>query len=119
MVTTLLNLRIKCVLKYSAFVILFLVIFYYLKPLSHSYSPVDRSEWYKAAVAGIGGSNNGYHNSQNLVEKLRPKLVTSNSSDHHGEPVWNELNVARSQQEVFDREEGYKLFAFNTLVRYS
>ena len=114
MVTTLLNLRVKCVLKYSAFVILFLVLFYYLRSLGHSYSPVDKSEWLKGVAVG---SSNNYHNSQNLVEKLRPKLVTSNSSDHHGEPVWNELNVARSQQEVYEREEGYKLFAFNTLVR--
>jgi hypothetical protein len=87
MVTTLLNLRVKCVLKYSAFVIFFLVSFYYLRSISHSFSPVSKNSHWHKDVDSLSDSN-GYKNSQNLVEKLRPKLVTSNTSDHHGEPIW-------------------------------
>ena len=120
MVTTLLNLRVKCALKYSAFVILFLISFYYLRSVSYTVgNPVIHigNVWHKSVGDSDNTDINGYKNSQKLVEKLRPKLVTSNTSDHHGEPVWNELNIARSQQEVTEREEGYKQFAFNTLVR--
>ena len=50
-----------------------------------------------------------YKNSETLVEKLRPKLKPSDN-------IWNDLGVARNNEEVLIREQGYKDFAFNTLV---
>lgn len=57
-------------------------------------------------------NNNGYENSDNLRERLKPKLV---SPDHNG-VIWDDVGAARSQEDVRKREEGYKMFAFNTLV---
>ena len=126
MVTTLLNCRVKCALKYLSFVIFVLLSFYYLRSVNNV------SVWQKSADSSsslpekqfpsrpndLFRQDSGYKNSKSLVEKLRPKLVTSNPLDHPDQPVWNDLGVARNQLEVQIREEGYKVFAFNTLVRY-
>ena len=53
-------------------------------------------------------SDSSYQNSQTLVERLKPKLQQKD--------VWNDLGVARNNQEVLERERGYKDFSFNTLV---
>ena len=52
--------------------------------------------------------SDSYQNSQTLVERLKPKLQQKD--------VWNDLGVARNNQEVLERERGYKDFSFNTLV---
>ena len=61
----------------------------------------------------------GYKNSKTLVEKLRPKLKSGSKLQPVGGAsgdVWNDLGVARNNEEVLMREKGYKDFAFNTLV---
>lgn len=61
----------------------------------------------------------GYKNSKTLVEKLRPKLKSGSKPQPVGGAsgdVWNDLGVARNNEEVLMREKGYKDFAFNTLV---
>ena len=61
----------------------------------------------------------GYKNSKTLVEKLRPKLKSGSKPQPAGGAsgdVWNDLGVARNNEEVLMREKGYKDFAFNTLV---
>jgi hypothetical protein len=132
MVTTLLNCRVKCALKYLSFVLLLLVSFYYWHKSADSSSSLKiaySSSGHKSAESSsldhksvsrpndLFRQDGGYKNSKSLVEKLRPKLVTSNPLDHPDQPVWNDLGVARNQLEVQIREEGYKVFAFNTLVR--
>ena len=65
------------------------------------------------------GDGHGYKNSETLVEKLRPKLKSGSKPQPAGgasSDVWNDLGVARNNEEVLMREKGYKDFAFNTLV---
>ena len=50
----------------------------------------------------------GFQNSQQLVDKLKP-AVNENE-------LWNDMGVARNNEEVAIRERGYRDFAFNTLV---
>ena len=68
---------------------------------------------------------NGYQNSKTLQEKLKPKLSRKilppgagaiSGLDETGEALWNDLGAAKSNRDVAIREEGYKKFAFNTLV---
>lgn len=63
-----------------------------------------------------------YQNSDTLVQKLRPKLrkpllpVSGANGDNDDELWAGELGVAKNEKELRTREEGYKTFAFNTLV---
>ena len=67
--------------------------------------------------------NNNYKNSNSLREKLRPKLSgelkTSNKAENdsmNDDVLWNDIGAAHNAQDLKIREEGYKLYAFNTLV---
>ena len=62
-----------------------------------------------------------YKNSKSLVQKLKPKLkkqsTSSLASGEVDDELWaGDLGVAKNEQEVKLREDGYKTFAFNTLV---
>ena len=62
---------------------------------------------------------NGYANSKTLQERLKPKLVNGGfrrSDDGDDDNFWNDLGAARSNEDVLVREEGYRKFAFNSLV---
>lgn len=61
------------------------------------------------------GKEAAYANSNSLRERLRPKLV-SLQSNPNDEPWASDLGAARSAQDVRVREEGYRTFAFNSLV---
>jgi hypothetical protein len=113
MVTTILNCRVKQALKYLAVVTLLLISIFYLKSLGDT--SLEHTDVWHRKISEISGAdvvgdtkskkvhrpndlvsfdNGGYKNSQNLVEKLRPKLVTRDPSDkdaHPGEPIWNDL----------------------------
>jgi polypeptide N-acetylgalactosaminyltransferase len=60
----------------------------------------------------------GYVNSKKLQERLKPKLITRQpiTDNETGKVLWNDLGAAKSAIDVAVREEGYKTFAFNTLV---
>ena len=110
MVTKILNCRVKHALKYLAVVTLLLVSIYYLRSfrdtnlehvwhrkISESHDVIDDVTNLKNVHRPndlVSSDSGGYKNSQNLVEKLRPKLVTRDPSDkdaHPGEPIWNDL----------------------------
>lgn len=106
--------RIK-ILKYgSLLVAIFLFLFYYF------YN--EKDDDHEKAVKNSGG----YKNSQTLHEKLKPKLdkaflkkiakSSSNPSDKSGSIIWDDIGAAHNAQDVRIRDEGYKSFAFNTLV---
>ncbi len=56
-------------------------------------------------------NKDGYKNSKSLQERLKPKLVSVGN-----DPPWDDLGAARTIEDVAIREEGYKKFAFNSLV---
>ena len=60
----------------------------------------------------------GYKNSLSLREKLRPKLITRppQRDANSGKVLWDDLGAAKSAADVALRDEGYRVFAFNTLV---
>ena len=64
----------------------------------------------------------GYKNSEQLVQKLKPKLKqpiksNANSNKIDNDDLWaSELGAAKNEQELRIREEGYNTYAFNTLV---
>ena len=63
------------------------------------------------------GNNNGYKNSLTLQEKLKPKLNRGQPElDKNGDVFWDDLGAAKSNKDIEIREEGYRLFAFNSLV---
>ncbi len=66
----------------------------------------------RKAEAAVGGG--GYRNSQTLQEQLKPKLI-SRGGGSEGE-LWNDLGAAHNAQDLEVREEGYRRFAFNSLV---
>ena len=77
----------------------------------------DRSP--NAIVADDDEKGKSAHkNSLSLQEKLKPKLITRppKVDDQSGKVLWNDLGAARSAADVAVRDEGYKTFAFNTLV---
>jgi hypothetical protein len=98
MVTTLLNCRVKCALKYLAVVIFFLLSIFYLRSVSESGSSTPVHKFLPAANIKSNqrpndlfeGSGNVYKNSKSLVEKLRPKLVTRPPGEENpqGAPIW-------------------------------
>lgn len=57
---------------------------------------------------------NEYRNSDSLREKLRPKL--SIESKKGSSVLWDDIGAAHNAEDVRIRDEGYKSFAFNTLV---
>ena len=52
-------------------------------------------------------SSSTYKNSPSLVEKLKPKLSKS---------LWDDLTAVHNAEDVRIRDQGYKRFAFNTLI---
>ena len=64
-------------------------------------------------------NSNGYRNSDSLREKLRPKLagpLPKAEKPHHGSVLWDDIGAAHNAADLRIRDEGYKMFAFNTLV---
>ena len=59
--------------------------------------------------------NNNYKNSNSLREKLKPKL-SGKLKTGNKEDLWNDIGAAHNAQDLKIRDEGYKLYAFNTLV---
>ncbi len=67
---------------------------------------------------------NGYKNSLSLRERLKPKLAKPFSphpsaldqGQKKGSVLWDDVGAAHNAHDVKIRDEGYKLFAFNTLV---
>ena len=71
----------------------------------------------------FGSYSNGYKNSDSLSERLKPKLAKPFSprpgqldSGKRGSDIWDDIGAAHNAKDLKIREEGYKLFAFNTLV---
>lgn len=124
------NLKINRVIKYILLATILSIFLYLLK----SFQSLDLQKASSIKLSQVAG----YKNSLNLVEKLRPKLVSVSSEDDGGDlkPLWTNLNVAKNKVlfnrvtvcsfaqltfifhklEIIEREEGYKTFAFNTLV---
>lgn len=80
------SLKISRVLKWILLATILFVCFHFLKSKEDALSSVTQT--FQA---------HSYKNSLNLVEKLRPKLVTENSEDENQKPLWNNLNVARNK----------------------
>ena len=52
-----------------------------------------------------------------LQERLKPKLAGALPSvNDEGDVVWDDIGVAKSPEDVQLRDDGYKKFAFNSLV---
>lgn len=103
---------VKCVriLKYGSIVAIFLLLFFY-------FYDKDNDEASLKNVFNAGG----YENSQTLQEKLKPKLDKKfldkiGKNENSGSIIWDDIGAAHNAQDVQIRDEGYKLFAFNTLV---
>ena len=64
------------------------------------------------------GNANGYRNSDSLREKLRPKLAGNflPSKKKSSSVLWDDIGAAHNADDVKLRDEGYKMYAFNTLV---
>ena len=63
--------------------------------------------------------NNNYKNSNSLREKLKPKLsgeLKKTGNNKEEDVLWNDIGAAHNAQDLKIRDEGYKLYAFNTLV---
>ena len=98
MVTTLLNCRVKCALKYLAVVIFFPLSVFYLRSVSessstdigHKFLPATNIKSIQRPNDLFDGSGNVYINSKSLVEKLRPKLITRPPGEDNppGAPIW-------------------------------
>ena len=109
--TTILNCRVRQALKYLAVVTCLLISILYLWSFGDT-SIEHKDVWHRKSDDVIVADKNskdvhrpndlvssfhsgGYKNGQNLVEKLRPKLVTRDPNDkqphHPGEPIWNDL----------------------------
>lgn len=96
--TTLLNCRVKCALKYLAVVIFFLLSVFYLRSVSessssatgHNFLPASNIKSIRRPNDLFEGSGNVYKNSKSLVEKLRPKLITRPPGEENppGAPIW-------------------------------
>ncbi len=86
----------------------------------------DKSWFRKGSVnvdpnAILDSHANGYKNSEKLVNKLKPKLAKPFMSDldkgkKFGSVLLEDIGAARNQDDLKKREEGYRMFAFNTLV---
>jgi hypothetical protein len=85
------NLKINRIIKYTLLAIILTIFLYLLK------SPKSADSQKASPVESNHAA--GYKNSQDLVEKLRPKLVSITSEDSEGEqkPLWNNLNVAKNK----------------------
>jgi hypothetical protein len=64
------------------------------------------------------GHANGYKNSKGLREQLKPKLSKAYKENHDmkNSILWDDVGAAHDAADVKKRDEGYKLYAFNTLV---
>lgn len=95
------------IIKYVVFLATFLLVFFYFNDPRRLEEAVQ--------------NNNGYKNSQSLHERLRPKLSKpfSKAPSQLGlgkSILWDDIGAAHNAHDIHIRDEGYKLFAFNTLV---
>lgn len=51
-----------------------------------------------------------------INQKLQPKLMAGPSYNEEGDVIWDDIGAARNQEDVQLRDEGYRRFAFNSLV---
>ena len=108
------------ILKYgSVLVAIFFLLFFY-------FNGADDDDGEKRTNVFNSG---GYKNSQTLQEKLKPKLdknflqkigkkpiPADEKSGRSSSIIWDDIGAAHNAKDVRIRDEGYKLFAFNTLV---
>ena len=108
--------RLRRAIKYGMLLVLLILLIFI------SYNNIPTTEdTLRNSLNKLGSSNlagvysNGYSNSQSLREKLKPKLAKP-FSPRPSQLDWSDDGLAKNPEDVKLREDGYKNFAFNTLV---
>lgn len=107
--------RKTAVIKYSLVLTAFILVLLAFLPRT---SNEDDNHFLKLADHfDVAKNANGYRNSESLREQLRPKLAGPlTKSKKKSSVLWDDVGAAHNADDVKLRDEGYKMFAFNTLV---
>ena len=109
--------RLRRAIKYGVLLVLLIILtFICYNNIPSSTEGTIRifpNKLHSSNLAGV--YSNGYTNSQSLREKLKPKLAKP-FSPRSNQLDWSDDGLAQNPEDVKLREDGYKNFAFNTLV---
>ena len=113
--------RKAAVIKYSLLVTAFILVLLAFLPTRRTSNEDDTHFLLADHHFDVVKNANGYRNSESLREKLRPRLAgpltkKKSSSAGRSSVLWDDVGAAHNADDVKLRDEGYKLFAFNTLV---